>query len=186
MALKSILPHSDLRRSYMWCRLSCMTLVTTTTCTYEGCPKLGKYSTDSARPDLKGLCHDHQLASGGAGCDFSGCDRPRVAITSGMCTGHARQLREGLELTTLLRGPKHGSATTYRNYKCRCEDCVTAWNKACAARRAKNVGRTYEGDKQHGSTTAYQYGCRCVACKKVYCSVPYLPALIDTCARSGT
>ena len=67
-----------------------------------------------------------------------------------------------------IRQFKHGSLATYEKHKCRCVDCVTAYNEYKTAYREKrkvylaaNVGNP----PKHGTANGYQkYKCRCDAC----------------------
>lgn len=72
----------------------------------------------------------------------------------------------------------HGKASTYSNWRCRCEPCKEAWRvhmrrqsklnqrpEAVARRAAKLL--TF-GPERHGRQSTYQYyGCRCEPCRAV-------------------
>lgn len=63
---------------------------------------------------------------------------------------------------------RHGSPNGYSNFRCRCENCVTA-NSAyqlpmAHTRRSKGLP---PGDRRHGTDNGYtNYGCRCEECKR--------------------
>lgn len=63
----------------------------------------------------------------------------------------------------------HGKASTYRNWKCRCEPCTKAHAEYSApytrAYHSRKKGQEVPEDK-HGTMTGYNvYACRCQPCK---------------------
>ncbi|MGO8882754.1 MAG: hypothetical protein ACLPUO_01680 [Streptosporangiaceae bacterium] len=64
-------------------------------------------------------------------------------------------------------GHKHGTASAYNNYGCRCELCRTA---ASAARRAwaESLQDRPFAEVPHGTASGYRnWGCRCERCSLV-------------------
>lgn len=61
----------------------------------------------------------------------------------------------------------HGSASTYTNWRCRCDACREAW-RIEFARMRRNRTRWLRDDPtlaQHGTESTYtNWGCRCAAC----------------------
>jgi hypothetical protein len=76
--------------------------------------------------------------------------------------------------------PRHGKASTYSNYSCKCEKCTEAWriyhlaylhrsgrHKPMAQWRAEQAARRENNPPAHGTETRYSnYKCRCKLCKK--------------------
>jgi hypothetical protein len=69
--------------------------------------------------------------------------------------------------------PKHGTATGYCNYQCRCQPCTTAWTQYTIAYRAKRRELIARGlmsiEGKHGKDSTYtNYGCRCNDCREAH------------------
>lgn len=63
----------------------------------------------------------------------------------------------------------HGSASTYRNWSCRCDACRAANSAVVALQRQRRRSEVPEGrdDIPHGSNSTYtNYFCRCAPCKE--------------------
>lgn len=68
---------------------------------------------------------------------------------------------------------KHGSTSTYGNYKCRCAECTAAHREACRKWRRERLNRRVlvdgdlvHPDADHGTYNAYtNYGCQCALCR---------------------
>lgn len=59
---------------------------------------------------------------------------------------------------------KHGTATGYTSYGCRCDRCSGARKAQVARRYAKGLS---PGDRRHGTAAAYEgWGCRCEKCRE--------------------
>ncbi|QPF33239.1 hypothetical protein H0S56_06255 [Acinetobacter lwoffii] len=60
---------------------------------------------------------------------------------------------------------KHGTISSYKHYKCRCNDCreaIVEYEKA----RLQKPKFVYPKPLEHGTSNAYTYhGCRCEICK---------------------
>lgn len=56
--------------------------------------------------------------------------------------------------------PRHGKASTYKNYKCRCPACTEAKRQE---RRGSEPVRKERAE--HGDLSRYTHGCRCRSCK---------------------
>lgn len=65
--------------------------------------------------------------------------------------------------------PRHGTATGYRDQRCRCEACVQAARKAGTDHRRAARARPLDStDPRHGTRAGYNYyGCRCDRCVAV-------------------
>lgn len=75
----------------------------------------------------------------------------------------AQQRKEGLPPDD----PRHGKATSYTNYGCRCDACREAQTKDMAQHRTRmRAAGLPEGDPRHGTSNGYaNYGCRCETCR---------------------
>jgi hypothetical protein len=65
---------------------------------------------------------------------------------------------------------KHGSASAYRNGRCRCPDCVIANSNSCRTGRDKRIATTKANGgvapvDVHNRSTYINWSCRCWTCK---------------------
>lgn len=61
---------------------------------------------------------------------------------------------------------EHGTASTYNNKECRCDECRAAASRARAAWLEKLKDRPYS-DIPHGMDSGYRnWGCRCDDCRE--------------------
>lgn len=61
----------------------------------------------------------------------------------------------------------HGSASTYTNHKCRCDECRRAWAECVQRRKIDRAGILAEDPTaaEHGKETTYSnWSCRCDPC----------------------
>jgi hypothetical protein len=59
--------------------------------------------------------------------------------------------------------PAHGTLTRYRNWACRCVDCITANTDYCN----KHSQNRKAEDAPHGTVSGYRnWGCRCAPCRE--------------------
>lgn len=65
----------------------------------------------------------------------------------------------------------HGSASTYANWDCRCDECRAAAVKAMARAKVRRVARATADPTivPHGTCNGYgNYGCRCRPCTEAW------------------
>ena len=65
----------------------------------------------------------------------------------------------------------HGSASTYRNYKCRCRRCRAAHADYCHAAQERRHARMAAGlaNPEHGTPSTYSnWSCRCPECTRAW------------------
>jgi len=62
--------------------------------------------------------------------------------------------------------PRHGKASTYNRFRCKCEKCTAAWREKCKEMKDARLAMTKdENDPRHGTPNFYgNYGCRCERC----------------------
>lgn len=62
--------------------------------------------------------------------------------------------------------PRHGKASTYNRFRCKCEKCTLAWREKCKEMKDKRLAAVKdENDPRHGTPNFYgNYGCRCDRC----------------------
>lgn len=62
--------------------------------------------------------------------------------------------------------PRHGKASTYNRYRCKCEKCIKAWRDKCKEMKDQRLAMTKdESDPRHGTPNFYgNFGCRCERC----------------------
>jgi hypothetical protein len=62
----------------------------------------------------------------------------------------------------------HGSASTYTNHHCRCDECKAAWNAYVSKRRMQRVLLVAESGLpegvEHGEHAYNNWGCCCNVC----------------------
>lgn len=102
-----------------------------------------------------------------------------LCYTEGVTDPFPQQRRDEVANTT-KRGPKvrkpgttakHGTATEYASYGCRCVPCRAAHLAAYKSSREKARARFHAGELviKHGTNNAYlYYGCRCDECKAAH------------------
>lgn len=63
---------------------------------------------------------------------------------------------------------RHGTASAYTIYKCRCKECVKGNSERVAEAKKKRYAQGLSpNDKRHGTTGGYKtWGCRCDLCRK--------------------
>jgi len=65
----------------------------------------------------------------------------------------------------------HGSASTYKNWKCRCAACTEAWRVACERSMVDRAERLAADPSlaAHGRASTYtNWRCRCAECKAAW------------------
>lgn len=92
----------------------------------------------------------------------------------------ARRLAQRVIVDGRLVHPdaRHGKATSYGNYGCRCELCAAAWREAVKAKRAeRRATRVLDADGflvvtanvRHGVPSTYiNWGCQCQPCRAAH------------------
>jgi hypothetical protein len=62
--------------------------------------------------------------------------------------------------------PRHGKASTYNRFRCKCEKCTAAWRIKCQEMKDQRLASVKdESDPRHGTPNFYgNYGCRCERC----------------------
>ncbi len=106
-------------------------------------------------------------------CSIEDCDR--IHYAKGYCQAHYGRNRLGIPIdgpiSTRGARPKHGSASTYTNQKCRCDLCRSAWNDYIAKRKreAEKWDGVIDPKLKHGTESVYQNsGCRCPVCVRAH------------------
>jgi hypothetical protein len=85
--------------------------------------------------------------------------------------------------------PRHGKASTYNRFRCKCEKCTAAWRDKCQEMKDKRLAAVKdENDPRHGTPNFYgNYGCRCERCTLAWRAVgtPRQKARRDKLAREA-
>lgn len=64
---------------------------------------------------------------------------------------------------------KHGTYSTYKNHRCRCDECREANRTYMQTKRAHYKGTLAPSAAQHGTDNGYtSYGCRCGECRAAH------------------